>query len=79
MKVWAGALQLARPVLESDPCQLASQILGRLGQMVIEDRPVAPGTSTKQHTATAVKVDTIENKGNKVKRYFGLLRVWVRE
>ncbi|XP_062305160.1 uncharacterized protein LOC134009620 [Osmerus eperlanus] len=43
VKVWAGALQLARPVLESDPCQLASQILGRLGQMVIQDRPVAPG------------------------------------
>jgi len=45
----AGALALSREVLEDDPCQLASQIMGRLGQILAEDRPVAPGAILQQH------------------------------
>lgn len=43
VEVLSSALELSRAVLLKDPCQLASQLMGRLGQMVIEDRPVAKG------------------------------------
>ena len=48
VEVLAGALALSRTVLEEDPCQLASQLIGRLGQILADDRPVAPGTTTSQ-------------------------------
>ncbi|KAM9500864.1 NACHT domain- and WD repeat-containing protein 1-like [Clarias gariepinus] len=41
--VLAQALCLSRPVLLKDPCQLASQLLGRLLHITAQDRPVAPG------------------------------------
>lgn len=44
MEVLAATLELSRTVLLQDPCQLASQVMGRLGQIVAEDLPVAPGT-----------------------------------
>ncbi|KAJ8416550.1 hypothetical protein AAFF_G00358380 [Aldrovandia affinis] len=37
------ALQLSRTALLRDPCQLASQLLGRLCRIADDDRPVAPG------------------------------------
>lgn len=43
VEVLSGALELSRSVLLQDPCQLASQLMGRLGQMVMQDRPVAKG------------------------------------
>lgn len=43
MEMLFGALEMSRAVLQQDPCQLASQLMGRLGQMIIEDRPVAKG------------------------------------
>ncbi|XP_055012793.1 uncharacterized protein LOC129409895 [Boleophthalmus pectinirostris] len=45
--VLSGALGLSRSVLLQDPCQLASQLMGRLGKMVMEDRPVAKGDPLK--------------------------------
>ncbi|KAI3376664.1 hypothetical protein L3Q82_017094 [Scortum barcoo] len=47
VQVLSGALEMSRAVLLQDPCQLASQLMGRLGQMVIEDRPVAKGDPLK--------------------------------
>ncbi|XP_078020258.1 NACHT domain- and WD repeat-containing protein 1 [Epinephelus lanceolatus] len=47
VEVLSGALEMSREVLLQDPCQLASQLMGRLGQMVIEDRPVAKGDPLK--------------------------------
>ncbi|XP_027143899.1 uncharacterized protein LOC109137463 [Larimichthys crocea] len=47
VKVLLGALEMSRAVLLQDPCQLASQLAGRLGQMIIEDRPVAKGDRLK--------------------------------
>ncbi|KAK6323042.1 hypothetical protein J4Q44_G00053810 [Coregonus suidteri] len=47
MEVLAATLELSRPVLLQDPCQLASQVIGRLGQIVAEDLPVAPGDPQK--------------------------------
>ncbi|KAK0131674.1 NACHT domain- and WD repeat-containing protein 1 [Merluccius polli] len=47
VEVLAGALALSRTILEDDPCQLASQIMGRLGKILAEDRPVAPGDPLK--------------------------------
>ncbi|XP_034712568.1 uncharacterized protein LOC117934738 isoform X2 [Etheostoma cragini] len=47
VEVFSGALEMSRAVLLQDPCQLASQLLGRLGQIVIEDRPVAKGDPLK--------------------------------
>ncbi|XP_027025117.2 NACHT domain- and WD repeat-containing protein 1 [Tachysurus fulvidraco] len=41
--VLAQALSLSRPVLLKDPCQLASQLLGRLLHIAAQDKPVAPG------------------------------------
>lgn len=41
--VLAQALCLSRPVLLKDPCQLASQLLGRLLHVTAQDKPVAPG------------------------------------
>ncbi|TSK82214.1 NACHT domain- and WD repeat-containing protein 1 [Bagarius yarrelli] len=37
------AFCLSRPVLLKDPCQLASQLLGRLLHITTQDKPVAPG------------------------------------
>ncbi|XP_069055414.1 uncharacterized protein [Pleurodeles waltl] len=37
------ALKLSRKVLLKDPCQLASQLVGRLHQIIEKDKPVAPG------------------------------------
>ncbi|TDH00018.1 hypothetical protein EPR50_G00200110 [Perca flavescens] len=47
VKVLSGALEMSRAVLLQDPCQLASQLMGRLGQIVIEDRPLAKGDPLK--------------------------------
>ncbi|XP_032355068.1 uncharacterized protein LOC116669372 isoform X2 [Etheostoma spectabile] len=47
VEVFSGALEMSRAVLLQDPCQLASQLMGRLGQIVIEDRPVAKGDPLK--------------------------------
>eukprot|EP00063_Salmo_salar_P087124 XP_014061959.1 PREDICTED: uncharacterized protein LOC106608527 isoform X2 [Salmo salar] len=47
MEVLAATLELSRTVLLQDPCQLASQVMGRLGQIVAEDLPVAPGDPQK--------------------------------
>ncbi|XP_054863824.1 uncharacterized protein LOC118470977 [Amphiprion ocellaris] len=47
VEVLSGALEMSQAVLQEDPCQLASQLMGRLGQMVTEDRPVAKGDSLK--------------------------------
>lgn len=43
VEVLLGALEMSRVVLQQDPCQLASQLMGRLGCMVTEDHPVAKG------------------------------------
>ncbi|XP_076828927.1 uncharacterized protein LOC143475082 isoform X3 [Brachyhypopomus gauderio] len=43
VEVLAQALCLSRSVLLRDPCQLASQLLGRLLHTAAEDKPVAPG------------------------------------
>ncbi|XP_029311219.1 uncharacterized protein LOC115023989 [Cottoperca gobio] len=47
VEVLSGALEMSRAVLLQDPCQLASQLMGRLGQMVSEDRPIAKGDSLR--------------------------------
>ncbi|XP_053110680.1 uncharacterized protein LOC128326880 isoform X3 [Hemicordylus capensis] len=41
------ALRLSREVLIQDPCQMASQLIGRLHQIAAADRPVAPGDPKK--------------------------------
>ncbi|XP_043919446.1 NACHT and WD repeat domain-containing protein 2-like [Protopterus annectens] len=41
------AIRLSKPVLLKDPCQLASQLIGRLHQIVAADTPVAPGDPKK--------------------------------
>lgn len=43
VEVLSAALEMSQAVLQQDPCQLASQLMGRLGQMVIEDHPVTKG------------------------------------
>ncbi|KAM4706599.1 uncharacterized protein O3C94_015328 [Discoglossus pictus] len=43
----SDALQLSKMVLLRDPCQLASQLLGRLHQIEALDKPVAPGDPKK--------------------------------
>ncbi|KAG9347016.1 hypothetical protein JZ751_005943 [Albula glossodonta] len=45
--VLTQALELSRTTLLRDPCQLASQLLGRLYRIIDEDRPVAPGDPRK--------------------------------
>ncbi|KAG7461821.1 hypothetical protein MATL_G00195090 [Megalops atlanticus] len=45
--VLTQALQLSRTVLLRDPCQLASQLMGRMHRIIDEDRPVAPGDPRK--------------------------------
>lgn len=40
----SDALKLSKKVLLQDPCQMASQLTGRLQQIVAADKPVAPGT-----------------------------------
>ncbi|XP_070711235.1 uncharacterized protein [Pempheris klunzingeri] len=47
VEMLSGALEMSRTVLLQDPCQLASQLMGRLGQMIFEDRPVAKGDPLK--------------------------------
>ncbi|GLD68196.1 uncharacterized protein AKAME5_001950600, partial [Lates japonicus] len=47
VEVLLGALEMSRVVLQQDPCQLASQLMGRLGRMVTEDHPVAKGDPLK--------------------------------
>ncbi|XP_047439148.1 uncharacterized protein LOC125006777 [Mugil cephalus] len=47
VEILSGALEMSQQVLQQDPCQLASQLMGRLGQMIIEDRPVAKGDPRK--------------------------------
>ncbi|XP_051875820.1 NACHT and WD repeat domain-containing protein 2 [Pristis pectinata] len=42
LNILSEAIQLSKKVLLQDPCQLASQLLGRLQQIVTEDKPVAP-------------------------------------
>ncbi|XP_055520622.1 NACHT domain- and WD repeat-containing protein 1 [Leucoraja erinacea] len=41
------AIQLSKKVLLQDPCQLASQLVGRLQQIVTEDTPVTPDDPRK--------------------------------
>ncbi|XP_029438114.1 NACHT and WD repeat domain-containing protein 2-like isoform X2 [Rhinatrema bivittatum] len=41
------ALKLSKNVLLKDPCQLASQLIGRLYQIIAKDIPVAPGDPRK--------------------------------
>ncbi|XP_051992707.1 uncharacterized protein si:ch211-212k18.6 [Xyrauchen texanus] len=43
VKVLAQVLCLSRSVLLNDPCQLASQLLGRLQQIIDQDKPVTSG------------------------------------
>nr|XP_033799042.1 uncharacterized protein LOC117359821 [Geotrypetes seraphini] len=40
-------LKLSKNVLLKDPCQLASQLVGRLHQIIATDKPVAPGDPRK--------------------------------
>ncbi|XP_042323154.1 uncharacterized protein LOC121930632 isoform X2 [Sceloporus undulatus] len=40
-------LRLSKNVLLQDPCQMASQFIGRLHQIVAADKPVAPGDPKK--------------------------------
>ncbi|XP_039606977.1 uncharacterized protein LOC120527534 isoform X2 [Polypterus senegalus] len=47
LNVLSETLQLSKKVLLQDPCQLASQLLGRLYQIISADRPVAPGDPRK--------------------------------
>ncbi|XP_030018608.1 NACHT domain- and WD repeat-containing protein 1 [Sphaeramia orbicularis] len=47
VEVMSKTLGLSRIVLQQDPCQLASQLVGRLGQMIMEDRPLARGDPLK--------------------------------
>nr|XP_034969164.1 uncharacterized protein LOC118084041 [Zootoca vivipara] len=41
------ALKLSKKVLLQDPCQMASQLIGRLHRIVAADKPVAPGDPKK--------------------------------
>ncbi|KAK6493133.1 hypothetical protein HHUSO_G2632 [Huso huso] len=47
LDVLSEALQLSKKVLLQDPCQLASQLVGRLNQIIATDIPVAPGDPKK--------------------------------
>lgn len=60
--VLAQALCLSRPVLLKDPCQLASQLLGRLLHITAQDKPVAPGTVNrhKKHVTVSVSLLCID-------------------
>lgn len=44
MKVLGQVLGLSHSVLLNDPCQLASQLLGRLKQIIAQDKPITSGT-----------------------------------
>lgn len=57
----AQALCLSRPVLLKDPCQLASQLLGRLLHITAQDKPVAPGTLNRcmKHVTVAFSALTL--------------------
>ncbi|XP_026122513.1 uncharacterized protein LOC113105579 isoform X3 [Carassius auratus] len=43
VKLLSQVLCLSRSVLLNDPCQLASQLLGRLEQIIFQDKPVTSG------------------------------------
>ncbi|XP_015201323.2 uncharacterized protein [Lepisosteus oculatus] len=45
--VLSEALELSQQTLLQDPCQLASQLVGRLHEVLSTDRPVAPGDPRK--------------------------------
>ncbi|XP_069033923.1 NACHT and WD repeat domain-containing protein 2 [Embiotoca jacksoni] len=47
VQVLSAALEMSQSVLLRDPRQLASQLTGRLGQMVMEDHPVAKGDPSR--------------------------------
>ncbi|XP_053314279.1 uncharacterized protein LOC128480573 [Spea bombifrons] len=47
LNLLSEVLQLSRGVLLRDPCQLASQLVGRLHQIESLDKPVAPGDPRK--------------------------------
>ncbi|XP_072904178.1 uncharacterized protein [Hemitrygon akajei] len=47
LNILSEAIELSKRVLLQDPCQLASQLLGRLQQIVTEDKPVAPDDPRK--------------------------------
>ncbi|KAF4089359.1 hypothetical protein AMELA_G00065260 [Ameiurus melas] len=55
--VLAQALCLSRPVLLKDPCQLASQLLGRLLHITAQDKPVAPVSCSLDGTLNVWKLD----------------------
>lgn len=48
LDVLAQTLCLSRSVLLKDPCQLASQLLGRVLHITAQDKPVAPGIVNRQ-------------------------------
>lgn len=52
----SGALEMSHLVLQQDPCQMASQLMGRLGQLVIEDCPVAKGIQQQGQQGHCVQV-----------------------
>ncbi|GCB81748.1 hypothetical protein scyTo_0023175, partial [Scyliorhinus torazame] len=47
LNVLNEAVHLSKRVLLQDPSQLASQLVGRLQQIIAEDKPVAPGDPKK--------------------------------
>ncbi|XP_077333411.1 uncharacterized protein LOC143975182 isoform X2 [Lithobates pipiens] len=47
LNLLSETLQLSTKVLLTDPCQLASQLKGRLHQIEVLDKPVAPGDPRK--------------------------------
>ncbi|CAM5141041.1 unnamed protein product [Natator depressus] len=51
------ALKLSKKVLLKDPCQLASQLIGRLHQIVAADKPVAPGHMDKVTAVAEIQKD----------------------
>ncbi len=52
VKVLGQVLCLSHSVLLNDPCQLASQLLGRLERIISQDKPVTSGTHTNISTST---------------------------
>ncbi len=56
VKVLGQVLCLSHSVLLNDPCQLASQLLGRLEKIISLDKPVTSGTHTNMNTNTHIYI-----------------------
>ncbi|XP_069487576.1 uncharacterized protein [Ambystoma mexicanum] len=54
-------LKLSRNVLLKDPCQLASQIVGRLHQIIEIDKPIAPGDPRVYPFSPALLTDCLQS------------------